>query len=188
MGHTQWWYPDTTDNEVNRFLRSVQHLMRTRGSSKGGPQGIFISYRRSDTEFAAKALFDECSEKFGKQCVFKDIDSMGTTVDYRERIKEAIADSKVVLVLIGRHWISASDGNGKRRLENKNDPVRLEIEFAFETGVEIIPILCGDVKMPTADNLPKMISRLVNANAFLMRSDSAFERDLSGIVKAIDNI
>ena len=45
-------------------------------------------------------------------------------------ITEAIARSRVLLVIIGPQWLAA-EGDGCRRLDRSDDPVRVELETAF---------------------------------------------------------
>ena len=47
---------------------------------------IFISYRREDTFFKADRLFDDLSQRFGQDNVFRDIDSIAPGEDFVERI------------------------------------------------------------------------------------------------------
>src|SRR4051794_9489955 len=43
---------------------------------------IFISYRRDDTFFKADRLFEDLSQRFGKENVFRDIDSIAPGEDF----------------------------------------------------------------------------------------------------------
>jgi hypothetical protein len=54
----------------------------------------------------------------------------------------------VLLALIGSQWVTITDEEGKRRLDDPNDFVRLEIEAALQRGVLVIPILVRGAKMP----------------------------------------
>ena len=58
-----------------------------------------------------------------------------------------------MLALIGRRWLTITDEDGRRRLDNPSDFVRLEIEAAITRNVRIIPILVDGARMPRADDL-----------------------------------
>ena len=55
-------------------------------------------------------------------------------------ITEAIARSRVLLVIIGPQWLAA-EANGCRRLDRPDDPVRVELETALRRGLRVIPLL-----------------------------------------------
>lgn len=44
---------------------------------------IFISYRRSDSTDTVGRIYDRLSDSFGKESVFKDVDSIPLAVDFR---------------------------------------------------------------------------------------------------------
>ena len=80
---------------------------------------IFISYRREDSGGYAGRLYDRLVPHFGPgKLVFRDIDSIEPGIDFVEAIEEAVASCDVLIAVIGRHWLSLTDENGQRRLEN----------------------------------------------------------------------
>src|SRR4051794_20347520 len=101
---------------------------------------IFISYRRQEANYLAGWLHDRLADHFGEARVFLDIDWIKPGLDFMKVIAEAIARSSVLLVLIGPQWLAA-DRNGRRRLHEPNDPVRVEIETALQLDVRVIPLL-----------------------------------------------
>lgn len=52
---------------------------------------IFISYRRGETAFPAGWIFDRPATHFGKDQVFKDVDSIKPGDDFVEVIAEALS-------------------------------------------------------------------------------------------------
>jgi len=70
--------------------------------------GIFLSYRRSDTEDVAARIFDVLVERFSRDAVFKDVDSIPLAVPFTTFIENALKSSHVVLVLIGPKWLQNS--------------------------------------------------------------------------------
>ena len=95
------------------------------------PGRIFISYRRQETAWPAGRLYDVLVEHFPAEQVFKDVDNIEPGDDFVERITAAVASCDVLLALIGPQWLTITDENGQRRLDDPEDYVRLEIETAL---------------------------------------------------------
>src|SRR5690349_18678150 len=90
--------------------------------------GIFISYRRTDSAYPAGWLFDRLAEHFGRTQVFKDVDSLQPGDDFVEVITAAVVSCAALVAVIGERWLSAADEHGRRRLNDPDDFVRVEIE------------------------------------------------------------
>jgi hypothetical protein len=100
-------------------------------------------------------------------------------------INAAVGSCDVLLALIGEEWLSITDREGQRRLDDPDDYVRLEIEAAMEREVRVIPILVEGATMPLAEELPPSLARLVRRQA-LELSPSRFDFDISRLLKALD--
>ena len=146
---------------------------------------IFISYRREETAYAAGWLYDRLADHYGGGQVFKDVDSIQLGDDFVDVITRAVGSCDVLLALIGPHWLTATDGRGRRRLDNPGDFVRLEIEAALTRQVRVIPILVDDARIPHADELPESLSGLVRRQA-LELSPSRFESDTGRLLRVLD--
>src|SRR5271170_2260224 len=96
---------------------------------------IFISYRRSDSQDVTGRIYDRLVSKVDKKQVFKDVDNMPLGISFAMHIKQMIGKSSVVLVIIGPSWVTATDDQGRRRLDNPNDIVRMEVEIALRASV-----------------------------------------------------
>src|SRR6202040_773241 len=70
------------------------------------------------------------------------------------------------LVLIGRDWADVKDEEGRPRLHNPGDFVRLEIEAALKRDIVVTPILVQGAHMPAPEQLPADIRDLVYRNGF----------------------
>ena len=70
--------------------------------AEGG--GIFVSYRREDSEHLAGRLSDRLADRFGEGQVFMDVDTIELGVDFGEAIVRAVAACKVLLAVIGPGW------------------------------------------------------------------------------------
>jgi TIR domain-containing protein len=111
--------------------------------------GVFISYRRQEANWLAAWLHDRLVAQFGEARVFLDIDWIKPGVDFMQVITEAIARSRVLLVIIGPQWLAAEE-DGCRRLDRPDDPVRVELDTALRRGLRVIPLLLDGASMPPA--------------------------------------
>src|SRR5437762_2065837 len=150
---------------------------------------IAISYRREDSLPTAGRLYDRLQAKFGKENVFMDFDSIPPGMDFREQIKQMIERSKLVIAIIGPHWLGEQP-DASRRIDNPADFVRLEIAYALERGIPIIPVLVNNTPMPPPEKLPQEIEGLAFRNALILDTGIDFhhhaDRLITGIGKAMD--
>ncbi len=156
-------------------------------SSPATPK-VFISYRRQDTAGHAGRLYDAMAARFGEKHVFVDVD-LEPGVDFVERIKEAIAVSHVLLVMIGPRWamISEVDG-GAPRLADPDDFVRLEVETALRRpDITVIPVLVAGAQMPDPDSLPEGLRPLAHRNAIEL-SDMRWRYDVGRLNSTLDEL
>lgn len=70
-----------------------------------------------------------------------DIDTIKPGEDFVEALEKTIGASDVVIALVGRQWLSATDENGRRRIDVPEDFLRREVEIALDRNIRIIPIL-----------------------------------------------
>jgi hypothetical protein len=155
------------------------------GSTPTAAGRIFISYRRQDSAYPAGWLYDRLAAHFGRDQVFKDVDSIELGDDFAEVITTAVGSCDVLIALIGDQWLTSADEAGGRRLDNSNDFVRLEIEAALARKVRVVPILVEGARMPRADELPASLAKLVRHQA-LELSPSRFDFDTSRLLKVLD--
>ncbi len=133
---------------------------------KGEAGRVFISYRRQETAWPARQLYDLLVAELGADRVFKDVDNIEPGDDFVERIQWAVGSCEVLLALIGPKWLTITDGTGTRRLDDPADFVRLEVETALNRDdVRVIPILVDNAKMPTPQELPKGLGGLTRRQA-----------------------
>lgn len=118
---------------------------------------VFISYRREDSIAYAGRVCDRLQAHFGKGQVFMDIDTLEPGEDFVEVLERTVSACDVLIAIIGRQWLSAKDEDGKSRLDNPEDFVRLEITAALNRGIRVIPALVGGGSMPSP---PMCLSRL----------------------------
>ena len=145
---------------------------------------VFISYRREDTAYPASWLFDRLGARFGEDNVFKDVDSIDPGDDFVERITGAVGSCDVLLALIGEEWLTVADEDGRRRIDNPDDFVRVEIEAALARNVRVVPVLVDGASMPEAADLPPSLAAFARRQA-LELSPNRFDFDTNRLLDAL---
>jgi formylglycine-generating enzyme required for sulfatase activity len=149
---------------------------------------IFISYRRADSIGITGRIYDRLVVAFGKENVFQDVEDIPFGVDFRKFLREQVAACEVVLVVIGRQWVHIQDEQGRRRLDNPADFVRIEVENALSQGKVVIPVLVDNATAPREDELPSTMQELCYRNAAVVRHNPDFDRDMSRLINAIQDL
>jgi hypothetical protein len=129
---------------------------------------VFISYRREDTAGSARHLASTLQATFGRRQVFLDVSGIKPGVDFRKVIRAAITRARCMVVLIGPHWLEA-DAAGRRRIDDPDDFVRIEIASALAAGIRVIPVLVDGASMPKETELPAEVRPLSSRNALELR-------------------
>ena len=163
---------------------SAQSTTESDVSTRSGH--IFVSYRRSDSADVAGRIYDRLVGKFGKDPIFKDVDSIPLGLDFKDYLEQKVSECDALLAIIGDHWLDASDSSGKRRLEDPTDFVRIEIQSALARGIPVIPLLVRDAHMPPEASLPISLRKLVYRNGIPIRSDPDFHRDMDRLISALE--
>lgn len=146
--------------------------------------GIFISYRRQDSRGDAGRLATDLKAAFGEEQIFRDIETIEAGSDFAKAIGDAVGSCDVLLAVIGPSWLTTSDKN-RRRLDDPDDFVRLEIVAALNRGIGVIPVLVGDATMPRREDLPKPLHKLARRQAHEL-SDSRWAFDVQKLVTVIE--
>lgn len=133
-----------------------------------GSEGLFISYRREDEPAFTGRIYDWLADAFGPEKVFQDIESMELGGDFVEAIKVAISASSVLVVVIGKQWLHMADEFGRRRIDDPDDYVRLEIETAINLNKKVVPITLEGAGFPPAEAMPQPIADNWKANGLAL--------------------
>jgi len=144
---------------------------------------IFISYRRDDSSGFAGRLEDDLSERFGDAQVFRDRE-IPAGADFANHLNDRLDDAEVVLVVIGRKWLDATDREGLRRLDQSSDWVRREIEKALKLDRIVIPVLVDGATMPWPDQLPDSLDALAGRQAVSL-SDLRWKQDVDALAEQL---
>jgi hypothetical protein len=146
---------------------------------------IFLSYRRQDSQSATGRLADDLEARFGDERVFRDRE-IAAGDDFVDAIRRSVESSAVVLVVVGPHWLAATDGEGRRRLDDRADFVRLEIELALGAGVAVVPVLVEGARMPSAAELPASLAAFARCQAVEL-SDQRWRFDVETLTTALQS-
>lgn len=147
---------------------------------------IFISYRRDDSGKDSGRIYDRLIQAFGEDNVFKDVDDIPLGSDFRQVIIEEMSKCDTVIVIIGQKWLTITDKNGNRRLDNPTDFVRIEVETALANpNLLVVPVRVDNASMPAETELPHSLQSLVYRNAAIVRDDPDFHTDLNRLIRGI---
>jgi TIR domain len=148
---------------------------------------IAISYRRADSSAITGRIFDRLAAHYGENSVFMDIDNIPLGVDFRRHIQNTLQHTDVLVAVIGTNWLGLST-DGAARMNEKTDPVRVEIETALKRNTTIIPVLVDGAKMPNSADLPAELGNFTYLNAAEFSSGRDFHTHVDRLIGAIDQI
>ena len=175
----RWRHTRSNDEQRRPRQRQEQRERQTKG--------IFISYRRDESAGYAGRIADSFTEQFGDDRVFRDIDAIEPGLDFAEAIESAVGSSVVLIAVIGKNWLTATDAAGRKRLEDANDYVRLEIVAALQRNIRVIPLLVQGAAMPSADELPDDLAPLARRNAFELH-DTSWRDDVRRLTSTLERL
>jgi hypothetical protein len=180
-----YWLPANPSYE--QMLQDLQTAFSLNAPQVARKQGIFISYRRADSIEVCGRIYDRLAARFGSKDVFRDVINIPAGTNFATFIDRELAQCAVTLVIIGKQWASITNEDGKRRLEDPEDLVRIEVETALKSDkMLVIPLLIGGAKMPKSSDLPESLQGLTMLNAMEIRHDPDFHKDLNRLIEAIE--
>ncbi len=146
---------------------------------------IFISYRRGDSIATAGRIRDRLVQTYGRKNVFFDNDDIAHGQDFVKILESKVAECDVLLAIIGPAWLNASDEKGRRRLDDPEDFVAIEIGSALARDkTAVIPVLVDGAKIPSAAELPAGLKPLARRNAIELRN-TQFTADVERLVQSL---
>ena len=147
---------------------------------------IFLSYRRGESQVWTDRIANDLKETFGHNAVFQDVEAIPPGVDFRQHLQAQLENCRVVLVVIGSDWVTATDEQGNPRLDQEQDWVRLEVEVALRRKIPLIPLLVDNSKMPSQNELPESIREFAFQNGLAIRPNPDFENDLNRLIQSLE--
>lgn len=144
---------------------------------------IFISYRRDDTGGYAGRLEDALEGALGRDAVFRDVQDIAPGDDFVAAIRQRLKGADTVLVLIGPRWAGRL-ADGRRRIDDAGDFVRMEAVAALGAPLRVIPVLLAGATMPSESDLPEPLKPLARRNAFVL-SDAGWHDDFVRLLASL---
>jgi hypothetical protein len=113
-----------------------------------------------------------------------DVNAIKRGQDFVDVLNTALSETAVLLAIIGPNWLGATDEKGRRRLDQDDDFVRLEISTALRNNIPVIPVRIEGAPLPTEDQLPADLTSLANRMAAIITHES-FAKDMDGLEQDI---
>lgn len=146
---------------------------------------IFVNYRRGDDPGNTGRLYDRLEPEFGRDRLFMDVEGhIRGGDDFVDVLKAQVAQCDVLLAVIGPRWLTIADEQGRRRLDNPDDWVRVEIASAIVGAKRVIPVLVGGADIPRAEYLPDDLKPLARRQVIRITLER-FNADAQGLVSQI---
>ncbi len=123
---------------------------------------------------------------FGKDRVYFDIDSNTSAQNYVTALNRALAGSRAVIAVLGPQWLDARKPDGRRRLDDPDDLVRVELETALRDGIALIPALVQNATMPPAHLLPPSLKTLAYLQAVRLATED-WAYDFGRLLETLEN-
>jgi hypothetical protein len=177
--------PAEPEREPRPVQRSRAPVAPVHAPRRHEAKKLFLSYRREDSADVTGRIYDRLTQAFEKTQVFKDVDSIPLGVDFRQHLQEVVSSCDVVLVVIGDRWLTTAAADGKRRLNDPKDFVRIELETALQREIPVIPVLVRGASVPEENGLPAALSALAYRNGIAIRSDPDFHRDMDRLIQSL---
>ena len=147
---------------------------------------IFLSYRREDSEHITGRIRDRLGTHFGEHAIFRDVDSIPAGMDFVRKVEDTIKAARILVAIIGPLWADATDRQGRRRLEQNDDPVRFELETALAMELPVVPVLVNNSRMPEREALPASLAALPTINAVIIPPEPYFAEGVKRLASSIE--
>jgi hypothetical protein len=149
--------------------------------------GVFICYRREDSGGFAGRIYDRLRNRLGRENVFFDVDNIAPGLDFVDVLTERVGYCDALIAVIGRQWITTTNKDNRRRLDDPTDFVRIEIEAALARGIPVIPVLADGATMPRAEDLPDSLRKLARRQGIEI-SHTRFDSDVERLTRALSEL
>jgi hypothetical protein len=151
---------------------------------------IFVNYRTKDGAWAAREIRKSLAKRLGSENVFCASRSIKLGEDFAETIKHELDQCEILLAVIGPNWLQTG-ANGRRRIDEPDDWVRIEIREALNRGIPVIPILLDGIERLREADLPADIAELARRQDLALHyraDDKQFESLVDELVGLLPDI
>jgi hypothetical protein len=146
---------------------------------------IIVSYRRADSQAVAGRIVDRLISHFGPDAVFMDVDNIPFGIDFRDHIHAVLSKAAVLIAIVGPDWLGI-DADKHRRIDDEDDPVRVELETALKQKLLVIPVLVNNAGMPKANTLPESLRGFSFLNAAPVDVGRDFRPHVDRLIRSIE--
>lgn len=145
---------------------------------------LFISYRRGDEQLLTERFRDHLIERYGRENVFIDFDSIPPFVDFEQYIRQKIPSVDALIVIIGPQWVQLLQ---ERQNQEEIDYVKLEIELGIASGIPLFPICLNHNNIPSKEQLPEVLHPLLRRNIPDLTSGRHFLDNIKRLLQSLDD-
>lgn len=149
--------------------------------------GVFISYRRDDSQWPALAISEALRWAVGRDAVFIDRSGLRAGDDYSEVLQRRVQEARVVVAVLGPGWLGAQDAAGLRRLDDPHDWVRRELAAALPVADKVLPVLVQGFTWPADPKLPLELTDLPGRNGHTLTADQ-WDTGLHALVQRLGQL
>ncbi len=142
---------------------------------------LFISYRRAADVWAVGHLRERLFDEFGAEHVFFDTETLPSGERWLERIQNEIRRARALVVVFGEHWYGHRP-DGTRRIDDTDDPVRMELLEARNAGVTLVPVMVDESPQPRAQDLPEDLRFLLEHHFRRLRATDSLARQTDRLI------
>jgi hypothetical protein len=157
--------------------------------------GVFVNYRHTDSP-ARAAMIHAALEARLDEHVFLDTDDIMPGGEIAEKIEADLRIARVLIVVIGPHWLDPVKELGNMRLiDRKDDWVRHEIRSALKLNIAIVPVYVDEAAPLSSSWLPADIRAIVTGTnrrvaptagpRFVSLRHPTWDQDLAGFVQVL---
>ena len=134
---------------------------------------IYISHRPEDSSRNEVLIIRQhLSDAFGADNI---LESTGSNIEIITQLERLVESCDVVLIVIGRYWLNMIDEEGMRLLDDRFDPIRVEIETALRVAKPIKVLLTDGSQLPQKENFPKTLQPLSDQKTLILSDSVALE-------------
>jgi formylglycine-generating enzyme required for sulfatase activity len=145
---------------------------------------IFISYRREETGYPAQHIYEKLVDRFGKDSVVFDVDTIPPGADFRDYINKEVGKCDIMLAIMGNHWIELLE----QRTNEPRDFVRIEIQSALDRKIPVVPVFTENAQVPREKDLPPELRDLVYKQAVEVRIGSDYQSQLNRLIDGLKKL
>ena len=146
---------------------------------------LIILYRQEDSIVMTDRLYIELAEEFGEEALIKEGDITTLGEEDLAPLTEDMMPDDALFVIIGKKWLTLTDEEGNRRIDDPQDKIHRTIARALELEMRIVPILVYGASMPKAAYLPEPLRPFAGIKPMRLGSTDEFDinidRDMAKI-------